>query len=152
MRLFVKELDTTTTQQKITVGDENLYLYAIRPHLYRHNHPSGSLKLQILDASQVLLKESETLAISLLDIPAATNLDFFHGYIRFLVSYGLAANTDYYIRLVGSGYSYSDSAFVGWCNDFDLRKVTADYTPSTGLSAALDMEFWVKKRAIRGDS
>jgi hypothetical protein len=149
MKLVVNEL-RSLVEQEIQVGEENLNVSAIRPHLYRHNFPSGSIKIQVLDASKTLMKESDLISISDLDIAEETGLNFFHGYIRFLVNVPLKAETNYWIRLVGSGYTFSESAYVGWCNDYDLRKVSALYTPSSGWDAAMDLEIWTRTRTLRG--
>lgn len=151
MKLVIKELDGSAAPlQKIATGDEDSFLHAIRPHLYRHNAPAGSVKIQLLNASQVLLKDSELISILNIDVDSGTlGLPFFHGYVRFVMNYPLAKNTDYFLKLVGVGYTFSEAAYVGWVNDYDLRKVECSVSPNDGWRAPLDVELWEMKRNSR---
>lgn len=137
MQLIVDELYSTTAQQ-ITVGPKDIQLYAIRPHLIRYQQPTGSLQIQILDQVGRLVDSSETIAIS-----AIGSGNYWHGYQRFLITTELKANSVYQIALVASGgYLFSETAYIGCCLDFDLRKVPATYSPNTGINSALDLEIW----------
>jgi hypothetical protein len=143
MKLLVHELKTTLKQQ--FQPTENLDVLYVRPHLYKHNSPSGSLKIQILGESEELIKES-----SLITISSISSANYFHGYIRFEITVPLRSSNTYYMALASSGYSFAEGAYIGWCNDYDLRKVSATYTPSVGYSAALDFELWTKNTLTRG--
>jgi hypothetical protein len=144
MKLVVHELGIEGTAELIqqVSSDRNTILYAIRPHLYRHNFPTGSLKVQVLDDSDDVVAESETLSIA--DISPGSN--FYHGYVRFYINGGLSKDRTYKIKLVGTGgYIFDESAYVGWCNDYDLQKYPRDYTPSGALTSPLDLEIWERK-------
>lgn len=153
MNLVVFELGvsnpfgTSQVKQLITVGSRDLPLYAIRPHLYKHLAPAGSLYLEVQDANERKIKVSETLAIS-----AIGSGNYWHGYVRFLIDLSLKANTQYYLALRSTGYTYGASAFVGWCNDFDSTKVPRGYsTPSSvGVNAPLDLELWTRRKITKG--
>lgn len=148
MKLLVHELKTELSQL-ITVGAESIKVVAIRPHLYRHNTAGGSLRVQIEDASGNVIALSETIAISAM--PAAQA--YWHGYLRFYIKAHLRAGATYRISLVPlSGYSFNESAYIGWCNDYDLRKVPALYTPNAGGAAALDFELWTLQNINPGGS
>jgi hypothetical protein len=142
--LVVHEL-VTTLKQEISLLDKDLLIHAIRPHIYRHNFPTGSLNLEVWDSNQRTIAVSSSVAIASIGTE-----NYFHGYIEFPFVEPLKALSTYWVALKASGgYTFSESAYIGWCNDYDLRKVDADYTPNDGVNGALDMEFWVKKRAIR---
>lgn len=137
MRLVVQELKSAGLIQEFT-AKESTIVYAFRPHLYRHLMPSGSLQIQILDESDNVLAESDEVVIT--DIGS---MNYFHGYVRFLISVGLKKDETYKFKLIGAdGYSYSDSAFVGWCNGYDLGKYLEAYTPASEAYSALDAEIW----------
>lgn len=138
MKLILEELQGSGLSQKITAA-ENISLYAIRPHLYRHNVPSGTLKMQLLTPSDTLLAESETINIS-----AIGSLAFFHGYVRFVFdNYGLKEGTEYKIKLVGTGgYGFSEASYIGWCNGFDLGQYPPTYSPEGFIQYPFDMEIW----------
>lgn len=144
MILVVHEL-VTVLKQEINLLDKDLLVHAIRPHIYRHNSPTGSLHLEIWDENEKTIAQSSSVAIASIGTAA-----YFHGYVEFPFVEPLKAGSTYWVALKATGgYSFSESAYIGWCNDYDLRKVDADYTPNEGVSAALDMEFWVKKRTFR---
>lgn len=137
MKLIVHELTASGLVQEM-IPDRNLILGAVRPHIVRYGRPSGALKVQVLDASNTVISESEAVNIS--DIGTE---EYFHGYVKFGTSVGLTKNETYKFKVIGaSGYAFSESAFIGVCNDYDLRKYDATYTTNEGLHAPLDMEIW----------
>ena len=149
MKLVVYELDSPVVQE-ITIGDHAIQVDAIRPWLYKHTTPAGSLKIQIKSSVDVLLFESEEIAISA--ITSATG-NYFHGPVRFYIDAALQANTNYKIVLVGAaGYSFNESAYVGWCNGYDMKFIANDYTPAGPLTDALMLELWGKKKVRKGNN
>lgn len=142
MKLCVAELDTELFQA--ITPSQNTFVEAIRIHLYRHNAPAGSLSVRIADTNGRSIAVSDTVAIS--SIPSG---NFYHGYIRFLIQCSLKKSEQYRVYLNSSGYSFSESAYIGWCNDFDLRKYPTAYTPSSALAAPLDLEVWAKSTRVR---
>lgn len=136
MRLVVYEL-ITTIYQTITVGTHSMQLAAIRPHLLRFGNPAGSLIMKVYDNNGGFIAASDTVAIS-----AIGSGTYWHGYQRFLNTVQLKKSTSYRLQLESIGYSFSESGYIGWCNDYDLRKVTPNYSPSDGVNAPLDVELW----------
>jgi len=149
--LVVYELVSNTGSDQLrqivtTPSDRHTVVAAVRPHLVIIGTPAGSLKVDIQNSSGTVLYSSETIAISTI-----TTANAFHGYVRFYLNAVLAASTNHYISLQSSGgYVYSDTSYVGWANDFDLRKYEASYSPSTGLDAALDTEIWSYNLITKG--
>lgn len=144
MKLVVFELSFPVTQ-KITIGNRSLQLYALRPHIYRNNFASGSLTMQVQDSTGNLIASSDTVAIS-----AIGSNSYWHGYQRFLISAQLKAFRSYEISMTFSGgYSFAEAAYIAWANDFDLRKVPANYIPNSGINAALDLEIWEMREVVR---
>lgn len=146
MNLIVHELVTTLTQ-RMTVGDNDVRLGAIRPHILKYGTPAGSLYMEVKNTSGTSLQTSETVTIA--SITAATNT-YFHGYIKFLTYITLLKNTSYDFILTPTGYTFAESAYIGWCNDFDLQKYDRDYTPADSFDCPLDMELWEYKLITRG--
>lgn len=144
MKLFVQEVRTSLSQT-ITVGTSNIQVSAIRPHLIRWLAPAGTLTVQIWDANGNLVESSAAQSIASLGIG-----NYWHGYQRFYLNSMLRAGGVYKIAVVSSGYTFSESAYFGWVNDFDLRKVPATFTPSAGAAAAFDLELWESKEASMG--
>jgi len=148
MNLIVHELTSEVLEQSLTTGNDPVQLEAVRPHLYKHNNPAGNLYVELRNSSGALLKTSSAVSVqSITDISNA----YFHGYVRFNLKAGLLPNTTYLLRLVSSGYAFSESAYVGWCNDYDLRKYDVDYIPSGNTIAPLDIEAWEMKQVRKGE-
>lgn len=146
MLLWVHELDTAGLTQEITATD-NCILGSIRPHIYKHGAPGGSLKLELRDTNNKLIASSP-----LVTIASISSAAYFHGYIKFDLYAPLTAGKNYNIKLVGSGYTYAPGAYIGWCNDYDLRKYDAAYSPSDAQYGALDMEVWKYKKILKGEA
>lgn len=145
MKLIVYELDGVVFQEITPIG-KNQMISAIRPHLYKHLAPTGNLKIQVQDTNGRVIQESNTVAIS--DISSA---NYFHGYVRFDINIGLMVNRTYRIALVPSGgYTFSESAYIGWCGGFDLGKYEEDYTVNSTFDYGLDMEIWTLQEQTKG--
>lgn len=136
MKLLVHELIDELSQE-MTTPNEVVQLEAVRPHLYKHNSPAGSVKVQITDLNDELIAESNTVLIT--DI---SDESFFHGYVTFEIDAQLRPETTYRFKLLSVGYTFAENAYVGVCNGFDLSKYEANYSPSEGASSSLDIELW----------
>lgn len=137
MTLIIHELKAAGLTQTVT-PERNTIVTAIRPHIYRHLAPTGSLKLELYDDSDVLVAESENV-----EIPDIGTMDYFHGYVRFYINAYLKKDVEYTIKLVGEdGYTFNESAFCGWANGFDLAKYPITTTPTNSMQYPLDLEIW----------
>ena len=144
MKLILIELDSDNLYQEIS-PTENQNLYAVRPHIYKHLAPAGSLFMQIQDSLGSVIANSETIAISTI-----SSANYFHGYVRFLFNVSLKADTIYRLSMRSVGYNYSSSAYIGWVKDWDLKKYNDSYSALT-TSSALDFEAWNSKEILRGN-
>ena len=147
--LMLDELKTTLSQ-KVTATKLTV-LGAIRPHLYIEGSPPGDLRVDIYDAADtVLLQSSEQISIASIKTQAEITQNYFHGYVRFLIDWGIADLTEVTIRLVGlNGYVFGATDLIGWCKDFDLRRYQATYSPNTEFDSAFDVELWQNKDSLR---
>lgn len=137
MKLVVNELREEGVAQIVT-PPRHVLVEAIRPHIYRHGFPSGTLKLQILNGGGEVVAESNDVPIN-----SIGTLSYFHGYIRFDITAYLAKNESYVINLVGDDdYAFDESAFCGWVNGLDLGKYAANEIIATSWNAPLDLEIW----------
>lgn len=135
MTIVVHELSTELFQT-MTTGPQHEVIRAIRPHLLKFLNPAGSLYMEIEDTDSNVVATSEE--IDIVDISVA---DYFHGYIRFFIDAVLAPDTDYNFYLRHTGYTFDEAAYIGWCNDYDLRKYELGYE-ADDLTAPLDQEIW----------
>ena len=146
MRLLVHEL-VTELYQEITVDHIPRVVGAIRPHLLVFNRPglTGALRLEIRDTRNRVVAVSETLNLSDLSV-----LAYAHKYYRFYIDAHLRAGATYRVALVpGGGYSFSEAAYVAWCNGWEHRRLNSSYSFGE-LDAPLDMEIWERREIRRG--
>lgn len=148
MKLLVHEL-MTTLEQQVTTNHRNILIEAIRPHIYKHANPSGSLSIKLKDLNDQTIASSNTLTISTIHTTGFSSATYGHGYIKFDIDAFLRKETTYKIVLEASGYTFSESAYIGWCNGFDLGKYDSTYSPNVGFSAALDLEIWERKQVLK---
>ncbi len=140
MKLIVHELEAVALEQSLTAS-RNILVEAVRPHIYRHNLPTGSLKVRIRNSSDVLVAESEEVEIA--DIGSD---NFFHGYVRFFINAYLASGQTYKFQLIGTdGYTFGEAAYCGWVNAYDLNKYLLSYVAVDSLRSPLDIEIWERK-------
>lgn len=137
MKLIIEELKAVPILQKVTPS-KNTIIEAIRPHIYRHNFASGSMKLQILDSISTVIAESEKININ-----AIGTMAFYHGYVRFYIDAYLKQYEHYTIQLLGDdGYTFDESAYCGWANGFDLEKYPMSPAPAGDVYYPFDLEIW----------
>lgn len=142
----VEELVATLTQSMTASKAQSIE--AVRLHIYKHNSPAGSLIVKIKDSNGGVLATSNTVTISSISSAA-----FFHGYIRFDLNHSFLASDAFNLELSSSGYTFAESAYIGWVKDMsdnDYRKYSTGYTPNIGFVSPLDCEFWERKKVTRG--
>lgn len=139
MKLVVNECKPSTYQ--VISPDEKMFVIAIRPHLYIHGAPIGTVKVQIQDTNGLVVAESNALTITSLKAQS-----YAHGYFKFDIAANLTDESSYRIAIVcGGGYSFSESAYVGVCRDWDNTKSTLGYASTGAFSAPLDIEIWYRR-------
>lgn len=136
MRLYLEEL-TTELSQRIKPSANTQVVY-IRPHLYLHNVPSGSLSVHICSSDGTLISQSSALPIS-----SITSSNEYHGYVRFEVDAFMKKDTYYTIKIVASGgYSFSESAYCAAVKDTGFQKYDYVDPVVNPTYAPLDLEVW----------
>lgn len=138
MKLVVHELKAEGLHQVLR-SDKRVIVEAVRPHLYRHNVPAGSVRMQIYSGED-LVAESNAV-----DISTIGSLAYFHGYVTFYINAYLDKDVDYTFSLYSDGidgYTFSEPAYVGWCVGFDLGHYDATYVMASNLDSPLDLEIW----------
>ncbi len=137
--------DAGRLRQLIIVGDEDLIIGAIRPYLTKYGSAAGSLIMRVTDTSGANVAQSAAVLIS--DISSQN----FHGKVRFLLDVALRRRTSYYLELVGSGYSYGASDFVGWNTAFDMKNCFSHLLEfSDGPRAPFSFEVWKYRQVAKG--
>lgn len=147
MYLIIDELVTTLDQEiNITKGSEVKY---IRPYIYKHGSPSGSIKMSIRDDSGEL--DSVTLTIAEIDANLSTPGTYYHGFVRFTFDnvVKLPVGT-YTIRMEGTdGYTFvnSSTAHIAWVQEFENRTNTLSESSSLLFDNPHSVQLWSYKWA-----
>ena len=137
MKLLVTELVGTISQTVVPSKNDNVQ--AIRVGLYKHNNPAGSFKVEIQNTEGKLVASSNYLSVA--DISSDA---FYHGFIKFDISAHLKKDQEYKIVLTSTGYTFSESAYIGWCNSFDLSSYSPSYEVKNNIYSPLRLEIWSK--------
>lgn len=136
MKLIVSECKPSVYQT--IQATSPLIVVAFRPHLYIHGSPAGTVRVELQDASGRTIKASADQTITSLKTST-----YAHKYYRFDLSCELAESTSYRVAIVcAGGYSFSESAYVGVCHDWDQTKTATSYTPEDSFRKPLDIEIW----------
>jgi len=139
LKIQVEELDTTLSQSfTLTNG---MSLTAVRPYIYKHLNPSGSLLLEVKSGATVLT--SKTILISEIITNVASN--YFHGFYTFTLDNEIFLTPGTYtIDITGSGgYTFSELAFIGWVRDYnDLIYSVDNDTTSKDIQKPLTFQLW----------
>ena len=122
---------------KTTEGKD---FWGIRAHLLRFGNPSGTIQFKIYDVNDRLVQAGP--AIPLSSIGTGT---YWHGYYPLENKLDLPAGIYKFLLATSGGYSFGGGNYVGWCNDYDLRKYELDYLSDSDLKDPLDFEAWSYK-------
>lgn len=139
MKLLVAELSTELYQ---TIRPaKNTQVEAVRVNLYKHNSPSGNFTVEIQDQNgQLVASSSDSFTASELSSSA-----FMHGFVTFNIDVQMQKEIPYRVVLKASGYSFSESAYIGWCSSYDLNVYSPEYDQSGSFQAPLSLEIWARQ-------
>lgn len=107
MRLAVLENGVDGQSQLLTVGADDIRMVGCLVHIIKYGSPSGTMRLELLSASAATLTTADVLL-------SALPTDYFHGMIKFDLTYPLQRNTNYYLNLNSAGgYAHGANDFFG---------------------------------------
>jgi len=144
MHLIVFELVTSRYHNYVPTGSVK-QVEVIRPRLYRHGSPAGTVKVQILSNAAALIAESNSRTIA--DIGTGTH---WHGMANFTIAASLTPGTTYRIQVITSGYTFDENAYLGWCNGFSLGRYETTYPDDNQWVKPLDVEIWTRQQISKG--
>ena len=137
--LVIDEL-RTTLEQDFQVANR-IQINTVRPMLYIHNAPAGSVTVTLKKGSTIL--SSATLSIANI-ISMASLSNFTWGTFSFYLDEDvvLHPDTDYTLELSSSGYSYSESSYIGMVKPHENPKNTFEDTAINSYENAFGFELW----------
>jgi hypothetical protein len=149
MRLYVEELRATALVQVFERTDTCL-LDRVRLHIYKHLSPAGTFTVSVTDsADNVIVSKSQSLADMQADGSADLQANYYHGHVSFIFDTKATLRPGTYkVKLSASGYTFSESAFIGWCKAWDDRAIpiTGDTEPDAAVDSPYDFEMYALQR------
>lgn len=128
--LLVNPLKTTLTQEVRFNFDKRYIIKAICPYIYMHNSPSGLFHFKIKKSSITVFSHSFTSN----DLKTALNTsdDYAHMFyaINPISGYLLLEKGLYDFELSHTGYSYSNSSYLGWITQHERLQNLMGYEPA----------------------
>jgi len=144
-KLVVQELLTYLTQEVTLTLNSRKTIDCIRPYLYVHNNPSGTFTFEVINGATTLATASFT-ASSLYTALSTTDL-YAHLFYKPTFDKNIILNNGTYtLKLSHSGYTYSDSSFIGWIQMHDDQ--INDFTYANTLDNKLPLSFEIYEKRL----
>jgi hypothetical protein len=142
--LFVHELKTELEQEFKYKLRTRMNIGGVRPYLYIHNNPVGTFTIELLYNSSPIATGTFTAA----DIKTAlaTSDNYVHAYYNVTLDKNPVLNHGIYsLKLTSSGYSFNESAYIGWIALHENERNEMEYTPESDGQNSLTFELWEHK-------
>jgi hypothetical protein len=145
--LVVEELITELYQDINYTSDERAIIASIMPYLLIYNSPAGVFTFSVLNGAEVLFSKTFTSA----DIKASisTSNNYAH------VFYPIVPTTQvelekgtYRFKLTSSGYTFSESSYIGWIKQHEDLQLPLDYIPTDDFDNPLSIRIKTFKRYL----
>ena len=128
--LLVQRLETELAQTLSYNMSGRCQVGGFYPYLYMHNAPSGTFTFELLNGDDDVIM---TKVFTSADIKTSlsTSNNYAHVFYPIIptnpiqIEYG-----NYTIKLSASGYSSSDSSYLGWVQQHENIQNIMDYTPA----------------------
>ena len=114
--LVCEQLETNLTQTVNLVFNKVYHLDGIKIKLLMYNAPAGNFTLSVKSGAETLASSSFTSADMKSDLSTADN--YAHLYKALDISLILKKGS-YDFVLSSSGYTFSESSFIGWCKSYE---------------------------------
>ena len=116
--LVLDELDTTLSQDFTINLNRRYSIEGIRPYIYMHNAPAGTFTLSVKDGVTTLASQTFDSAEIKSDLSTADNYAHVWKRLVFDNPFQLSLGT-YTLELSSAGYTFAESAYIGWIREFE---------------------------------
>lgn len=143
--LLVDKLGTSLEQNITVTGNDRVHIAAFSPYLYIYNSPSGTFTFQLIKSSVVIFSQSFTVA----DIKTSlgTTNNYMHCFYPIIPSSLVQmAEGTYTVKISSSGYTASNSSYIGWIKQHENIQNGIEYTPSSDKQNPLAIRIKTYKR------
>lgn len=147
MKVVANELKDELSQEVELLLSERYTIGCISPYIYIHNAPSGTFKLSIFSgATEVFFK---TFTCSDIKTAISSTNNYAHVFYPIIPDNPLQLSSGQYIlKLTSSGYTYSKTSFIAWCQQFEDLNNELSYTPLNIAKNPLAFRVKILKRHL----
>jgi hypothetical protein len=125
-KLLVEELKTSLSEGFILSNTQRYQIAAILPHLYIHNEPSGNFTFTLKKGANTIF--SKTFNVTQIKSTIENALDFSHLWLPIIPDLPTQVESgEYLFELTASGYTFNESAYIGWCRNFEEMSFKGDF-------------------------
>ncbi len=140
----VERLEGSMSQTFTLANDENYNVAYIRPLLYVYNSPAGTFTLTV---TQGTFTQSVNFTASDIQTALGTSDDYFYAWYRLNFTDQLSLKKgNFTITLSSSGYTFSESAWLGWVQEHEFRFNDLSYTPASDDDGPLSTQLFVYRK------
>lgn len=128
--LLIQRLETELSQELSYNLSDRCQIGAFIPYLYMHNAPSGTFTIELLNSDNDIIMSQD---FDSADIKASlsTSNNYAHVFYPIVPSNPIQIEYGTYtIKLSASGYSPSESSYLGWIQQHENIQNVMDYVPS----------------------
>jgi hypothetical protein len=119
-KLVVEELKATLSQTVTLTEQKRFLIEAVRPYIYMHNAPAGTFTIKIRQSGNELASKDFTSSEIKSDLSTTDNYAHLWKVIRFDNPIQLDRD-EYEIELSSTGYTFSNSSYIGWIKEHENR-------------------------------
>jgi len=142
--LTIHELGNEEAEfEQVLTLEKDILINAIRPYIYKHNSPAGTIRMAIWkNAAEIAYGELTSTEMENLDDDLA-NFDFAHGHMRFdLNRFVRLRKGEYTIKMSSTGYTFSESAYFGWVKAHEDIRYSINGVSQNAFENPYTVELW----------
>jgi len=145
-RVYCEELITTLTQEISLTQDRRYHIPAISLGIVFYNAPSGTFTVSVKSGSTTLVSDTFTSAELKSDLSTSNDYGYLKKEFQFTSDLILEKGT-YDIELSSSGYTFSESSFIGWIKPASNIFITHTTNDSVYTNNPFDILIYERKKA-----
>lgn len=142
--LVVEELKSTLTQSFTVDLNRRITVAGIRPYIYMHNSPTGTFTLSLKEGATTHATVTFDSTEIKSDLVTSDNYAHLWKALTFVDPLQLSKGS-FSLVLSSSGYSFSESSYLGWIKEHDNIFQTTDGNNNTDYNNPLSFQLFEKK-------
>jgi len=128
--LLVDKLVETLSQDITVTSSNRIHVAAFIPYIYMCNAPAGTFTFSLIQNSITIF--SKTFTSTEIKTSLATSNNYAHAFYPLIPDYLVQMSSgSYTVKLSASGYTPSESSYLGWIRQFENIQNEMSYTPTT---------------------